>query len=213
MSANQIVTCAFLLAIRGLHHENRFRRQARRTDCCFGCNIRVCIGASSRRLQFDQLFGGGAETQAPVQQPATPGYSFDQPGLGESQLPQRHRVVKKKVAAVDTTPKLQKTTDLMSDKTLRPGDAVMMKSGVHIFVGDRDEHHDASEFVALDARKHVSKHDSGELLAMDVAHRAPLDYVGGETTMLEGRSVGGRPINEGYKVTDALGRSIRYVGP
>lgn len=162
---------------------------------------------------FDQLFGGGAEPQAPIQQPATQGYSYDQPGLGESPLPERHRAVKKKVAAVDTTPKLQKTTDLMSDKTLRPGDAVMMKSGVHIFVGDRDSHHDASEFVALDAKHHGSKHDSGELVAMDVAHRAPLDYIGGQTTMLEGRSVGGRPINEGYKITDLRGRSIRYVGP
>ena len=89
----------------------------------------------------------------------------------------------------------------------------MMKSGVHVFVGESEAHHDPSDFVALDAKRHVSKHDSGELVAMDVAHRAPLDYVGGGTSMLEGRSVGGRPINEGFKITDSHGRSIRYVGP
>ena len=162
---------------------------------------------------LDELFGA-APQQAPIQQPAPDqGFSYGQPTFGEPLAQHRQHKAKKVVVAVDKTPKLQMTTDLMSDKTLRPGDAVMMKSGVHIFVGERDTHHGSDDFVALDEAHRVTKHDGGELVAMNVAHRAPLDYVGGETTMLEGRSVGGRPLSEGYKITDARGHSVRYVGP
>ena len=169
--------------------------------------------ASAHAGFFDQLFGGGTPTPEPQQvQPDGGGYTYDQLNQGYSNIPSRPRA-KKKVAAVDRKPVLQKTTDLMSDSTLRPGDAVMMKSGVHIFSGESDGHHDKSDFVALDAARHVTKDAKGQLVALDVAHRAPMDYATSTTTMLEGRSVGGREISEGYKITDVRGRSIRYVGP
>lgn len=170
--------------------------------------------ASAHAGFFDQLFGGG--TPAPEQQQVAPqggGYSYDQMDQGYQAIPQRPRAKKRVVAAVDQKPVLQKTTDIMSDKTLRPGDAVMMKSGVHIFAGDTDSHHESDDFVALDSARHVSKDAKGQLIAMDVAHRAPMDYAASTTTMLEGRSVGGRAISDGYKITDVRGRSIRYVGP
>ena len=170
--------------------------------------------ASAHAGFFDQLFGGGTPAPEPQQvQPDGGGYSYDQLNQGYTAIPSRPRAAKKRVASVDRKPVLQKTTDIMSDNTLRPGDAVMMKSGVHIFAGDSDSHHDKSDFVALDTAHHVSKDAKGQLVALDVAHRAPLEYAASTTTMLEGRSVGGREISEGYKITDVRGRSIRYVGP
>ncbi len=170
--------------------------------------------ASAHAGFFDELFGGGAPAPQPQQvQPDGGGYTYDQLNQGYQAIPRAPRAKKKVAAAVDRKPVLQKTTDIMSDKTLRPGDAVMMKSGVHIFAGDTDAHHDSSDFVALDTAHHVSKDQKGQLVALDVAHRAPMDYAASTTTMLEGRSVGGRAISEGYKITDARGRSIRYVGP
>ena len=169
--------------------------------------------ASAHAGFFDQLFGGGTSEPAPPQAvPQGGGFTYDQMDQGYQAIPQRPRA-KKKVAAVDRRPVLQKTTDLMSDPTLRPGDAVMMKSGVHIFAGDSDSHHDSRDFVALETAHHVAKDTKGQLIAMDVAHRAPMDYAASTTTMLEGRSVGGRAISDGYKITDVRGRSIRYVGP
>jgi hypothetical protein len=173
----------------------------------------VALAPAAAHAGFlDQLFGGGAPVpEQPQIQPQGGGYSYDQMDQGYQPIPRKPRM-KKKVAVADK-PVLQKTTDIMSDSTLRPGDAVMMKSGVHIFNGESDSHHDADEFVALDSARHVAKDTKGQLAALDVAHRAPLQYAERTTTMLEGRSVAGREISEGYKITDARGRSIRYVGP
>ena len=162
---------------------------------------------------LDQLFGNSGFTPAPVEQPNS-GYSYDSPDRNLGYAPiQRAPRVKKKVAAapVDKTPNLQKTTDLMSDKTLRPGDAVMMKTGVHVYDGTKTSHHDAGDFVALD-KADVSKKTRGDLAAMDVTRRAPLAFVASNDVQ-EGRSSSGQVITEGYKITDAQGRSIRYVGP
>ena len=170
--------------------------------------------ASAHAGFFDDLFGGGTPAPAPQQAaPQSGGYSYDQMDQGYQAIPHPPRARKKVVAAADNRPVLQKTTDIMSDNTLRPGDAVMMKSGVHIFAGGSDSHHDSGDFVALDSAHHVSKDAKVQLVAMDVAHRAPMDYAASTTTMLEGRSVGGRAISDGYRITDVRGRSIRYVGP
>lgn len=162
---------------------------------------------------LDQLFGGGSFAPAPVQQPS-PSYSYDNPdpSLGYAPVRRAPRAARKVAAAhVEKTPTIQKTTDLMSDKTLRPGDAVMMKSGLQVYDGPKASHHESDEFVALD-KADVSKKTRGELSAMNVTHRAPMNFVASNAVQ-EGRSSSGQVINPGYRITDAQGRSIRYVGP
>ena len=166
---------------------------------------------------FDQLFGGGMAPQQPIEAPAQSGYSQDPTGLN-SYRPARTVHVKKKVvvvaATVAKTPLLQKTTDLMSDKTLRTGDAVMMKTGVQIYDGPQQSRHDADQFVALGDADHLKAKTRDELLAMDVTRRNPLVFAAATSSVQEGRSAAtGQPVATGYKITDAHGRSIRYVGP
>ena len=52
------------------------------------------------------------------------------------------------------SPKLQQTTRLMDDRTLRAGDAVMTKDGLRIFTGEEADHRKASDFIPLRAAKH-----------------------------------------------------------
>jgi len=175
----------------------------------------VAASSASAHAGFlDELFGGASAPQTAPAPAPEPSYNAPQPdGGGVSQPRPAYHAKKKVVAAVERTPTLQKTTDLMSDKTLRPGDAVMMKSGVHIYDGPSTSHHDADEFVALDEARHVPAQAHDQLAAMDVTRRAPLTYVSSNATVVEGRSSGGPNVSEGYKITDARGRSIRYVGP
>ena len=189
--------------------------KARRVPLAIAFAAAAALAPASAHAGFlDQLFGGGSSepTQPQISPESGSGYSYDQ--LDQNYQPiQRKPRIKKHVAAATDKPVLQKTTDIMSDSTLRPGDAVMMKSGLHIFKGESDSHHGSRDFVALDTARHVSKDTKGQLVALDVARRAPMQYAASTTTMLEGRSVSGREISEGYKITDARGQSIRYVGP
>ena len=98
----------------------------------------TAIAASSASAHagfLDELFGGASAPQTAPAPAPEPSYNAPQPDGAGVSLPRPAYHAKKKVAAVEKTPTLQKTTDLMSDKTLRAGDAVMMKSGVHIYDG------------------------------------------------------------------------------
>ena len=157
---------------------------------------------------FDQLFGG---LQAPAPQPV-PTYDYG------SELPPSVRIVRphhrKHVAVVDEKAGRQTPTDLMHDATLRPGDAVMMKSGIHIYEGDRAKTHESDEFVALDDAD-TSRKERDELLALDTTRNDPLRHGAvAPDTIASGRSASvSTPINVGYRITDAHGKSVRYVGP
>ena len=176
----------------------------------------VSVGSATANAGFlDELFGGGGAPTAPTPVPQGPSYNAPQPENDGYRMlrPLPHHLKKKSAAVVDKTPMLQKTTDLMSDKTLRPGDAIMMKSGVRIYDGPSTSHHDPDEFVALDEARRVPAKARDELVAMDMTRRAPLKYVASNGTVVEGRSSAGIALSQGVRITDARGRSVRYVGP
>lgn len=154
---------------------------------------------------FDQLFGGP---------PAAPAYQpYDAPGAAPEDMPvirhHAHKHVAREVAPVKQTP-----TDLMHDKTLRPGDAVMMKDGLHVYDGPVARAHDRDEFVPLAHAADLPKTERMALLALDTSRHDPLRGRMTPDTLASGRSAAvGAPVSMGYRITDARGRSIRYVGP
>ena len=155
---------------------------------------------------FEQLFGG---FQA---QPAPPPAAMYEPAPGvRTRTPVRrfHRA-----AALIGKPVLQKTTDLMRDKTLRVGDAVMMKDGLHIYAGTESDRHVQGQFVPLDEARHVPSKERVELAALDTTRNDPLAEGKAPDTIASGRSAAvGTPIVSGYRITDVKGASVRYVGP
>ena len=158
--------------------------------------------ASAQAGFFEQLFG----LESPAPQPA-PSY--------ETQRPMRvPRVYRHKHVALENRTGRQTPTDLMHDATLRPGDAVMMKSGIHIYEGDRASSHESDDFVALDDADRTSRKQREALLALDTTRNDPLRGEVKPDTIASGRSASvSTPVSAGFKITDARGRSIRYVGP
>jgi hypothetical protein len=159
---------------------------------------------------FDQLFGGAAPaepsyTAAPPQQ-----QQFD--SRSEPFVVPHRRVVKHIV--VDDKPVLQKTTDLMHDKTLRPGDAVMMKTGIHVFTGHETSTHRTADFAKLDDARRMKPNERFALASMDATRNDPLAKGTAPDTLSSGRSAAvGTPVVAGVKFTDQRGKTIRYVGP
>ena len=156
---------------------------------------------------FDQLFGA----PPPVTQPT---YEDVRPSApdGFAPAPLERRPAKRVV--VDEKPVLQKTTDLMHDKTLRPGDAVMMKSGMHVYVGREVAAHTRRDFAPLDATSQIKPAQRIALAALDGTRNDPLTKPNTPDTLASGRSAAvGSPIVAGVQFTDQRGRTIRYVGP
>ena len=156
---------------------------------------------------FEQLFGIQPQQSAPTYEP--------QPAAPEpySVPSYRNHPVKKRVA-VESTPVRQKTTDLMHDASLRPGDAIMMKDGIHVFEGGHARQHDDTDFVALDNDRDLSKPERARLIATDVTRNDPLLLRTTPDVIASGRSAAvANPISKGYRITDARGKSLRYVGP
>lgn len=157
---------------------------------------------------FDQLFGLPA---APVAQPyAPPPGAYSQPdAIAPSVRPRRVRR-----HYVDAKPMLQKTTDLMRDTTLRPGDAVMMKNGLQVFEGDEGNRHVRGDFVSLNDADSLSKRERIQLAAADTTRNDPLRHSTALSQLASGRSAAiATPIVTGVKITDARGHVVRYVGP
>ena len=187
-----------------------------------GTSMAVLLAPGTAQAGFlDQLFG------SPAPAPAAPTYSYEQPSAPSEfytprvrsyrhslAVPVRRHEAKKVVAARDLEkPVLQQTTDLMSDKTLRPGDAVMMKDGLHVYDGRESAKHRAAQFVAIDAAK-LKGSDRSALVAMDTTRNDPLRGAVAPDTVASGRSAAvGTPVVKGFKITDARGQSVRYVGP
>lgn len=108
-------------------------------------------------------------------------------------------------------PKLQKTTGLMDDRTLRSGDAVMTKEGLRIFTGEQAAHHEKDEFVALRDAPHGKKGARLVLAAIDDAAR--LDVGRDRRAELHtGRSVSTADVERRPSFTEP-DVSVRYVGP
>ena len=159
---------------------------------------------------LEQLFGIAPQA-APTPAPA-PSSGQDEPRYYPD-APVRHRAKRK--VLVDAKPKLQKPTDLMHDVTLRPGDAVMMKGGIHVYAGDDgDEEHTKSDFQPLDAIRGLPRQERNALIAMDTTRNDPLRGALHPDTLASGRSAAvASPVVAGHDIVDARGKTVRYVGP
>ena len=156
---------------------------------------------------FEQLFG--MQPAPEVQQPAvaSPDVQF---------APRRvHRApVRRKVATAVVTDGRQTPTDLMHDKTLHRGDAVMMKDGLHVYRGSAQGTHEAHDFVPLD-ESGLPRKERLTLAAVDTTRASVADKdAGAPGSLASGRSAAvSAPISEGTMVTDPRGSKVRYVGP
>jgi hypothetical protein len=157
----------------------------------------VAMPAAAQAGFFDQLFGGGQ---------AQP-FGYQTSPFGDWGAPPIRRRAHHVRAVVEEKLVRQTPTDLMHDQTLRYGDAVMMKSGIAIFTGERSSSHDREDFSPLqDARVRPR-----EKLALGA-----LDGSKSSDQLVSGRSsstVTPVLIVKGVMIHDPSGKSIRYVGP
>jgi hypothetical protein len=170
----------------------------------------IAIPGTAQAGFFDQLFGGG-QPAAPYEQVQPQPQQFDTQPQPFIIVPQR-RATKRIV--VEDKPVLQKTTDLMHDKTLRPGDAIMMKTGLHVYTGREAAVHRPTDFAPLDSASHLKPAERIALASMDGTRNDPLAKGTAPDTLASGRSAAvSTPIVVGVKFTDQHGKTIRYVGP
>jgi hypothetical protein len=157
---------------------------------------------------FEQLFGA----PPPPQPPAPSYYQPEAPVAGPTPyVPHRHEHRRE---YVDTKPSLQKPTDLMHDKTLHPGDAVMMKTGIHIYTGREDALPNSDNFVPLDDATRIKPAERVALAAIDATRNDPLSKGTAPDSLASGRSAAvAGPLVKGVEFTDQRGHTIRYVGP
>ncbi len=171
----------------------------------------VAIPGTAQAGFLDQLFGGSQ--QSAPSYGSVPSYGYDSGEQRGYAVPSYRAHRPKKRVAADGNAGKQKTTDLMHDASLRPGDAVMLKDGIHIYEGERASAHDNSDFVALD-QADVPNKQKELLVAVDVTRNDPLRGPISPNALASGRSAAvATPINAGYKITDARGKPMRYVGP
>jgi hypothetical protein len=88
----------------------------------------------------------------------------------------------------------------------------MTGAGIRIFVGDYGSHHDLTDFRMLSEIKGLSKRKRNALAALDSLGSNP-GANEGKSGMVTGRSATDSSIVTGEMITDARGRSVRYVGP
>jgi hypothetical protein len=176
----------------------------------------LALPGSAQAGFFDELFG--QLFRPPVYQSyraypprgATPGYRprwhhFGHKAGRNVATHKRTIVVERPEKAVER----QEPVDIMEDKSLRRGDAVMTVAGIRVFVGDSGDRHDPEDFRRPSEVRGLSKIERKALAALDTKGSAS-DLTGGIAT---GRSATDRKITAGEIITDAKGRTIRYVGP
>ncbi len=183
------------------------RSNVKFVSAVLGAGMTFAVPASAQAGFFEQLFG-----IAPQASPFESGRSYEAPARPLEQRSTPHHA-RKHVA--DAKPNRQKPTDLFHDASLRPGDAVMMKDGIHVYQGEGGSVHDGRDFVAVDASRELNGRERAALVALDTTRNDPLR--GREVqpdTLASGRSAAvGAPVSAGFKITDARGASVRYVGP
>lgn len=106
-------------------------------------------------------------------------------------------------------PLLQRVTDLMSDETLRNGDAVMTQDGLRIFVGSEGSHHDPDDFIKVSETEGLSPREQSAFLSVD----AGLQSGPVQAPIVTGRSAADPEMSAGVPIVDPKGAKIRYVGP
>jgi hypothetical protein len=171
---------------------------------------------------FDMLFGG--QQEAPSY--AAPSYneppSYGGPTAGQRYLQSRpfERMRRKPAVAAVTIKEdhaamkqAAQTTDLMHDKTLRPGDVVMTDKGVRVFDGEKGSRHDGDDFVKISDAQGMSKEVRSTLDAINAHRSQPTWQVGeAELPLQTGRSAAGGNA-PARTSTDRDGHTIRVVGP
>jgi hypothetical protein len=161
----------------------------------------IAVPATAQAGFFDQFFGGQPQ----------PFFGFQRFG-GPAGAPVGRRFHHAR-AVVDEKPVRQMPTDLMHDKTLRYGDAVMMETGISIFTGERKASHDRDDFSPLQG----ARVRPGQKIALGAVDVTRLDSVTAPKS--SGGLVSGRsstvtmPVAKGVMIQDPSGKSIRYVGP
>jgi len=155
---------------------------------------------------FDQLFGGGTRS----------GTFFGFPTYGGEDQPIRRNIKPRKI--VEEKPILQKPTDLMHDTTLRPGDAVMTRSGIVIFTGGREHTHDLADFTPLRRAHYLKPNEKLALSELDTLHtgrtieKPSSNLVTGRSAALA-NPISNGPLVKGVVIKDRDGKEIRFVGP
>jgi hypothetical protein len=179
----------------------------------------LAVPASAQAGFFDQLFG---QLFHPPVYRAYPAY----PPLGarpalpqrwhrfgyrtERNIPARERFIPVERPDEDEQPtERQEPVDIMEDNSLQFGDAVMTEAGIRIFVGDSSDYHDPEDFRRPSEVRGLSKIERKALAALDTNGSATAVTAG----IVTGRSATDRKITAGEMITDAKGRTIRYVGP
>ena len=181
---------------------------------CFALSTQVGVAHAGF---FDSLFG----TSAPAYQPApsyNPGSRLDDRYLESRPFERMRRQIHRAAAAPKedhaAIKEAAKSTDLIHDRTLRSGDAVMTDKGVRIYSGDkRSGTHDRDEFAKLSDVQGMSRELRTTLDAIN-AHRSQSTWQVGEAEvpLQTGRSVYG-DLKPPRTTTDKEGRTIRVVGP
>jgi hypothetical protein len=101
--------------------------------------------------------------------------------------------------------------EIMDDRSLRDGDAVMTPSGIRIFIGPRGERHRPENFARLGEIKGLGKYERAALAAID-ARGSGVNHNEAKPSLATGRSAASQ-VTAGTIITDPKGRTIRYVGP
>lgn len=108
----------------------------------------------------------------------------------------------------------QKPVDLMDDKSLQRGDAVVTQAGIRIFDGSYGDHHRPEDFRKISEIKKLSKRERSALAALDgpvVTTPSGKSVPGGG--LVTGRSASAHNITAGEIMIDPNGRTVRFVGP
>jgi len=160
---------------------------------------------------LEDFFGSLFQPPAYSRQPAWGARGFRQRAHSFRHKPGHKSAARKRIiaAAKPDTVGPQEPVDIMADKTLREGDAVMTQWGIRVFVGPSGDRHDPEDFIKPSEVKGLSKSARRALAGLEPGEPTPLAAAG----ILTGRSATGRPIAAGEIVTDAKGRAVRYVGP
>jgi hypothetical protein len=178
--------------------------RVRRNGLAIAVTATISLAAPAQAGFFDQFFG----TQPQAQPQPYYGYGF-----GEWRPAVRHRSHRVKAAAEEKIIR-QTPTDLMHDATLRYGDAVMTKTGISIFTGERKALHDLDDFSPLKAAKHLRPGEKIALEAVDAACPGSAASRKLSSKLISGRSSASvSPVAEGPVSRDQGGKPIRYVGP
>jgi hypothetical protein len=162
---------------------------------------------------FDMLFGSQGQSTAPSYDAPLDDPSVLPQAFGRIRRPHRHVAVELKEdhAAIKEA---AKSTDIMHDKTLRPGDAIVTEKGVRIFEGEKSADHDIDDFVRVAEAPKMSQELRGTLGEID-AHRSQPSWQIGEAELpvQTGRSSASDAPQSVKVAVDANGHTIRNVGP